>query len=259
MPVSRKFIAGLLASLGIGADKRAQVDHALATIDAQEGDDNHEASLEEQILGKLTALEHRLDAQDAAISALGGRTADAFTIDGDDPNDDGETEDEKRRKKDKEEEDEEAEAMGDTLIEAEGPGMTIQMGKVWTGDSASVDPYQAVKSLGEILAPGLTLPSKDELKGKQGKLMGAYMRRALNTAATRDSAGREAVATFLMGRKVDDLKGTDLIGVFRGAGNLVRARNNTMLRIVAGGSLTTDRSHVTAEKERQERVAALQR
>jgi len=122
-------------------------------------------------------------------------------------------EEEKRKK--------ESEEMGDTVVEAEGTGSLINLGKVYTGDS--VNPLQEVAARAEILAPGIRVPTADAIKGNKGVLLTAFMRDALKQCQTRDA---EAVAPFLMGRTVDSLKGESLVGVFNGASALVRTRNN---------------------------------
>jgi hypothetical protein len=115
----------------------------------------------------------------------------------------------------------ELEEMGDTVVEAEGPGAVLALGKVYTGDS--VDPLREIAARAELLAPGIALPTVDSIKGNRGVLLTAFMRSALTQCQTRDA---ELVAPFLMGQKIENLTGTALVGAFNGAAALVRTRNN---------------------------------
>ena len=119
----------------------------------------------------------------------------------------------------------EGEETGDTILEAEEGPKVLNLGKIYTGDA-----LPQIVSNAEILAPGIAKPTKDSLKGTRGKALGVFMRDALNTAVTKDADG-EIAKTFLMGRKVQDLKGEALLGVFNGAAGLVRVRNNAALRV----------------------------
>lgn len=119
----------------------------------------------------------------------------------------------------------EGEETGDTILEAEEGPRVLNLGKIYTGDALT-----EIASNAEILSPGIVKPTKDSLKGTRGKALGVFMRDALNTALTKDADG-EITKTFLMGRKVQDLKGEALLGVFNGAAGLVRVRNNAALRM----------------------------
>lgn len=126
-----------------------------------------------------------------------------------------------------EKEGEQMEATGDTILEAEGPGKCMNLGTVYTGDA-----LPQIKSAAEVLAPGTTAPTADSLKGNSGKKLAAFLR------GTLDKAPAEIVSPFLMGRKVTDLKGEALIGVWNGATQLARLRNNS--RSTVGSAPTRD-------------------
>jgi hypothetical protein len=132
----------------------------------------------------------------------------------------------------------EAEDVGDTVVEAEGPGAGLNLGKVYTGDG--IDPLREIAARGEMLAPGIKVPTADSIKGNKGVLLTAFMRDALTQCQTRDA---ELVAPFLMGQTIASLKGTALVGAFNGAAALVRTRNNQRPASVrvgdSGGKPTT--------------------
>jgi uncharacterized protein len=119
----------------------------------------------------------------------------------------------------------EGEETGDTILEAEEGPRVLNLGKIYTGDALT-----EIVANAEILSPGIAKPTKDSLKGTRGKALGVFMRDALNTALTKDAEG-EISKSFLMGRKVQDLKGEALVGAFNGAAALVRVRNNAALRL----------------------------
>lgn len=106
----------------------------------------------------------------------------------------------------------------DDILEAE-PAGKADVGTVYTGDS-----LKQVIARAEILAPGIALPTGDAAasKGAAQKLMA----KALATAYTTDE-GRKVIDTFLMGRDIKKLTGDALAGVFNGASELQRHKNNT--------------------------------
>ncbi len=130
---------------------------------------------------------------------------------------------------------EDAEKAGDTILEAEGTGKVINLGKVYTGDSASsVDGYGEMVARAEILSPGISIPTKDALKGSAGRATAQFMRDALERTRTRDAVGADLVSPFLMGRRVNDLAGADLLAAFNGASNFAKLRNNSAPRVLSG-------------------------
>lgn len=153
--------------------------------------------------------------------------------------DEEEEEEEEKKRKEKEAKDkaakdasemsqneaEEMEATGDTILEAESPGKVMNLGTVYTGDAL---PH--IKATAEIIAPGIVLPTVDALKGTQGRALAAFMRKTLDKALSENESA-DCVRPFLMGRKTADLKGEQLLGVFNGAAQLARVRNNTRVQI----------------------------
>jgi hypothetical protein len=136
------------------------------------------------------------------------------------------------------------EAVGDTILEAEGPGHTINLGKTWsgsmTGDAAAKEPIlAAVNARAEILTPGLPKLTADAVKGNGGVVLASFMRAAL-TEHTKTAAGRANVQAFLVGDSIDDLKGKQLIGVFNGVSQLARMKNNQFASAMHQGRATSD-------------------
>lgn len=159
------------------------------------------------------------------------------------------SEDAVRRSKDAEREaaekkEAESEATGDTLIEAEEVGHTINLGKTWTGGMTgdSAEPVlSSVVARAEILAPGIAKPTIDSLKGSRGKALADFMRKTLTTHASKDAAGAETVRAFTLGKSVSDLRGSTLVAAFHGAAEVVRSRNNAAGKtVVARGQRTGD-------------------
>jgi hypothetical protein len=254
-PMSKKSVAkAVLIALGIST---GDADKAAVAIEAADGADASAASTVTNdsitaavaaalapVTARITAIEQRdservakeekdrkeKEAADAKV-ASDKAAADKVAAD---------AEAERKRKEACGDEDPD-EAVGDTILEPEGPGMVINLGKVYTGDSAvKVDGFVEVTSRAEVLAPGIVLPTKDSLKGKKGALMATFMRDALTRCYTRDAVGKDIVGTFLMGRKVADLKGSDLLAAFNGASNLSRVRNNSVSTGMIRGTRTGD-------------------
>lgn len=146
-----------------------------------------------------TSVNDRLAKLEAkTVDAAPAKTAAQITAD---------EEEEKRKAKEKE-------CTGDTIIEAEEVGKIINLGKVYTGDQA---PLISVHSRAEILAPGITLPTRDSLEpNKDGKPLAAFMRNAL-TRAEGNPKFAGVVKAQLGGRTVDSLTGYALLAAFNGA------------------------------------------
>lgn len=87
------------------------------------------------------------------------------------------------------------------------------------GDDALKD----IVSRAEILSPGIVIPSAAVLKTADG-LKGLLIASLDKAIATTDSAAN--VAPFLLGREVKALTSDALLGVFNGAAELARAKNN---------------------------------
>ena len=105
----------------------------------------------------------------------------------------------------------------DTIIGVE-PASPTNTGKTWTGDA-----LREILSRAEILSPGIAIPTGDALKAKDA--IPAFMMKAL-TEAEKTDAGKSAIEPFLLGRKLSKLTGDALLGVFTGAAELARTRNN---------------------------------
>lgn len=149
----------------------------------------------------------------------------------------------------------EKEAVGDTLLEAEGPGHVINLGKTWkgsmTGDAAATEPVlQAVIARAEILAPGIAKPTTDSLKGNKGTALASFMRTALTQHAS-TASGRGNVAMFTSD-SIASLKGEQLVGVFNGTAQLARSRNNSQFAGTAR-RMTGDFSKPSSVSEINER------
>lgn len=115
----------------------------------------------------------------------------------------------------------------DAVLSAEElPEGITGLGKVWTGDAAPAQ-VQEIFARAEILSPGIKMPTRDAVsaKGKEGAALIELMRAALSRAYTTD-AGRECVEPFLLGRDFTQLPHDAVLGVFSGAAELMRLRNN---------------------------------
>ncbi len=212
-----------LAAIGVKTDDAAKVETAMAVVtadaDPDEKEDKHE-KLEKDMKSIKDWMAAR-DAEREEEERKKQEAKDKATRD---------AEEEKGKKAKEAAELAEHEAVGDTLLEAEGPGHAINLGKTWkgsmTGDSVSTEPVlAAVNARAEILAPGLSKLTADAIKGTRGTVLAAFMRGALAQHAATPQ-GRQNVQGFLMGDSIDGLKGEKLVGVFNGASQLARARNN---------------------------------
>jgi uncharacterized protein len=116
-------------------------------------------------------------------------------------------------------------AAKDAILSAEVLPKDTDLGKVWTGDSAA-PAIKEILARAEILAPGISIPSTDSVNANAVKTV---MVNALAKADTTD-AGKECIKPFLMGRELKTLDGRELLGVFNGAAELMRVRNNSHAR-----------------------------
>lgn len=217
--VNSSVLRAVLAAVGIKTEDASKVEAAMLaapTTDA-EGESNSELK---NISNDMKAIKDWMAARDAEREEEKKQKDAKAAKDAE----------ESAKKEEKKEEAEEHEKTGDTVLEAEGPGMVMNLGKTWkgsmTGDSAATEPvYQAVVARAEILAPGITKPTADSLKGNKGTALASFMRTALEKHVTADG-GLANVGPFLMGDSIGNLKGERLIGVFNGAAALARQRNN---------------------------------
>ena len=130
-------------------------------------------------------------------------------------------EDEEKAEREKKEA--EDRAAKDALLAAEVLPKETDLGKVYTGDAVA-PVLKEIISKAEILAPGTAaaLPTADAPSAAGVK---ALMVKALN-AAMGTEKGRACVQPFLLGKTVDALTNPQLLGVFNGAAELMRVRNN---------------------------------
>jgi 8-oxo-dGTP pyrophosphatase MutT (NUDIX family) len=225
-----------LTTLGVRTEDAAALETELRsttlTVDA-EGEGAHTSNLVEQLstMSKdMKGIKDWMAARDARDAEEEKKTKDA--------------ESEKKKEEEKAAKDAEAkkneykekEETGDTILEAEGPGEAIVMGKLWkgtmTGDSASQEPvYSAVVARAEIIAPGIPKPTEQALKGNGGKVLAKFMQDAL-TQHAQTAPGKVNVNTFTTDA-ISTLKGHSLVGVFNGVAQIARARNNTSTTTVA--------------------------
>lgn len=87
----------------------------------------------------------------------------------------------------------------------------------------TADQLREIVARTEILAPGISIPTTDALA--VGDTAQQLMRCALEKA-NGNEAGAECIKPFLMGRELKVLTGDALQGVFSGAAELMRVRNN---------------------------------
>jgi hypothetical protein len=100
----------------------------------------------------------------------------------------------------------------------------------------TADQVREIVARTEILAPGISIPTTDALA--VGDATQQLMRSAL-LQASGNEVGAECIAPFLMGRELRVLTGDALQGVFNGAAELMRVRNNQ--RAARSPSVTKDR------------------
>ncbi|MFA9439412.1 DUF2213 domain-containing protein [Uliginosibacterium sp. sgz301328] len=105
----------------------------------------------------------------------------------------------------------------DDLLEAETAGKA-DTGTTYTGDALA-----QIFSRAEILSPGISIPTGDAAKGKDVGIK--LMRKAIGDAMKTED-GKKAIDVFLMGRDAAKLSAVDVPGVFNGAAELIRVRNN---------------------------------
>ena len=129
-------------------------------------------------------------------------------------------EEEKARK-----EKEEADARDAVLSAESGAHNAAMLGRTWTGDSAT-PVLKDILARAEILAPGISIPTGDAVSHSAVKTL---MVNALTRAMTTD-LGKECVAPFLLGRAISTMDGREVLGVFTGAAELMRAQNNRSAR-----------------------------
>ena len=226
-----------LAVVGVKSDDAARVESAMSllTADAESESESEESGGEytmKDMARDMKSVKDWIAARDAEAEAKKAeekREADRKAHD---------AEEGKKRSEEAAAEMAGHEAVGDTIVEAEGAGGGyVTMGKTWTGsmtgDGAPEPVLSAVNSRAEILVPGVPKLTADAIKGNGGKVLAQYMRDALlHHAAT--PAGRLNVANFaITSDSIPKLSGRELIGVFNGVSGLARHKNNLLARTAA--------------------------
>ena len=87
----------------------------------------------------------------------------------------------------------------------------------------TTDALKEIVARAEILSPGIAIPTADAFAA--GDTAQQLMRTALEKA-NGTTEGAEVIKPFLMGRELKVLTGDALLGVFNGAAELARVRNN---------------------------------
>ena len=149
---------------------------------------------------------------------------------------------EKKDKEDRERKEAQDKAARDALLTAEGLGETLELGKVWTGDSVAPT-LKTIVQRAEILCPGVRAPTSDAVSALAVK---GFMLEAIR-GALKDANSAEQVNGLLMGRTLDSLGGREVLGVFNGAAELMRQANQFRIR-PAGISLRAESEPVDINK-----------
>jgi hypothetical protein len=242
MSIKKAGLRAVLDAMGFKSEDAARVETA---VDAVNTNDASESSNEKETAKKMHEISNDMKGIKDWMAAR-----------------DAEKEEEKRKEKEvedrkahdaAEEEKEKSskaaelaqkEAVGDTILEAEGPGHAINLGKTWTGsmtgDAAAKEPVlAAVNARAEILTPGLPKLTADAVKGNGGIVLASFMRGAL-TEHAKTAAGKANVQAFLVGDSIDGLKGERLVGIFNGVSQLARMKNNQFAATMHSGRATSD-------------------
>ena len=125
----------------------------------------------------------------------------------------------------------ESKEVKDTVLEAETAETNKEaVGTVLTGDSLA-----QMVSRAEILAPGVGFKTVDAKKAERAEV-DAHMRETLEKAM-KTADGAEAIAPLLAGRDLKTLTSDSLAGVFIGAAEIMRVKNN--LRVAGAAQART--------------------
>jgi len=206
--------AAFMAKDAEGAEELAKEAEAMDEEPDDEDDDKGEKGSRtgDATSQLLTKILKRMDAQDAAIAALGKRKAK----DSDKEKTDDEDEDDPDKKKTGDD--------GDLTQAETAPMLNQSEVELYTGDSAASIPSRA-----EILAPGIKLPTFDAATSTKDRAAALCkcQRKALDTAYGTD-AGKAAISPFLGGHKADfeKLPAALVHAAFMGGSELIKAQNN---------------------------------
>jgi uncharacterized protein len=130
-------------------------------------------------------------------------------------------------KKKKDEEDCDAKKKSEDAQKAKDTAAALEAAKVrdvgviGTGDAAQV--FKHVYARAEILCPGIAVPTGDSAAQKDA--LPALMLKAVRSAYETE-AGKAVIEPFLLGEKIDAVTVDNVSGVFTGAAELMRKRNN---------------------------------
>lgn len=136
--------------------------------------------------------------------------------------------DEDEKEKEKKKSEDELHPEGQNATNKQSPKVEGVPAKADTGCLYTGDTLKLIAQRAEILAPGMKMQTGDAEQTNDS--VEKFVAQALKTAFA-DQKMKQHVNTFLMGRTLDSLKGGDLMGVFNGASELVRVRNNDAQRI----------------------------
>jgi uncharacterized protein len=117
---------------------------------------------------------------------------------------------------------------------------------VYTADTLS-----QIVSRAEILSPGIAIPTTDALAAEAPALMTLALTKAS------EGAGKECVTPFLLGRELKTLTGDALLGVFMGAAELARVRNNSKTAVAAAQKTKDSAGGPVTAADMNERASAL--
>ncbi|MBY4733978.1 DUF2213 domain-containing protein [Cupriavidus pauculus] len=188
----------------------------------------------------LKTILKRMEAQDAAIAALGKRRANDSEKEKTDDEDDDEDPTKKKTGDD-----------GDLTQAETAPTLNQSEVDLYTGDSAASIPARA-----EILAPGIKLPTFDAATSTKDRATALCkcQRKALDTAYGTD-AGKAAISPFLGGNKADfeKLPAGLVHAAFMGASELIKVQNNG--RVHDSVAKTSDFGKVSSIAEMNKRNA----
>ena len=180
--------------------------------DDEDEDDDPPAKTGDAQSVLLKKILKRMDAQDAAIEALGKRKA---------------KDSDKEKTDDEDEEDPEKKKTGDDgdLTNAETAGKLNQAEvDLYTGDAAASIPSRA-----EILSPGIKLPTLDSkmATADRAAALCKCQRKALDEAF-KTEAGKKAISPFIAGLTADfeKLPAGLVHAAFMGASEMIKAQNN---------------------------------
>ena len=193
------------------------LDKELSTVDAGTSDDDGDDTMDARIKDALDWIADQRKAQmDAAA-----KDAKAVKDAADKAIADKAVKDAADAKAKKDKEDSEAEDCMPGCKKDHKHTKDHNAGLVSATDAATV--FKHVFARAEILSPGIAVPTGDSAKAKDA--LPALMLKAVQTAYATE-AGKAVIEPFLLGEKIDAVTVDNVSGVFTGAAELMRERNN---------------------------------